>query len=63
MTTPPQEASVNPSKRITIHCGEELMAHLPSGQVKFLTFIGFIKLAWWAVRNKVEIDIVDGGKR
>jgi hypothetical protein len=33
------------------------MAHMPSGQVKFLTFIQFIKMAWWAVRNKVEVVI------
>jgi len=41
-----------------ISCGEDsIMAHMPSGQVKFLTFIEFFKLAWWAVRNKVEVVI------
>ncbi len=49
-------------RRITVYCGEEIMAHMPSGQVKFLTWLGFIKLAWWAIRNKVEVEIKESGK-
>lgn len=45
-------------KAITIYVSDDnIMAHLPSGQVKFLTFIQFIKLAWWALRNSVEVRI------
>lgn len=48
------------SKRLVIICGEEIMAHFPDGQVKFITFVGFLRLAWWAIRNKVEVVIEDG---
>jgi hypothetical protein len=48
-------------KRITIYVTEDnLMAHLPDGQVKFLTFIMFCKLAWFAARNRIEVVIEDG---
>lgn len=42
---------------IRIIVGEEIMAHFPRGAVKFLTFWGFIRLAWWAVRSKTPITI------
>lgn len=42
---------------IRIICNEEIMAHHPSGRVEFLTFWGFIRLAWWAIRNDVKIVI------
>lgn len=42
-------------RRITIYFGEEVMAHMPSGQVRFLTFLVFIKLAWWALQHDTEI--------
>lgn len=45
-------------KAITIYVSDDsVMAHLPSGQVKFLTFIQFLRLAWWALRNSVEVKI------
>ena len=47
------------TKPIRILCGEEIMAHFPSGRVQFLTFWGFIKLAWWAIRTKTPIEIVE----
>lgn len=45
-------------KCITIYIGDDTtMAHMPNGQVKFLTFIQFLRLAWWAVINNVEVRI------
>lgn len=45
-------------KRITIYCSDEsIMAHLPNGQIKFLTFMQFLRLAWWALRHSVEVKI------
>jgi hypothetical protein len=45
-------------RKITIFVTEEsIMAHMPSGQVKFLTFIQFLKLAWFAMRHNVQIVI------
>lgn len=48
------------NKRIVIYVGEDVtMAHMPSGQVKFLTFFQFLKLAWYAVKNDIEITVED----
>ncbi len=44
---------------IRILCGEEIMAHFPSGQVRFLTFWGCIRLLWWAIRTNTPIEIVE----
>jgi hypothetical protein len=45
-------------QRITITVTDDsIMAHMPSGQVKFLTFIQFLGLAWFALRNNVEVVI------
>jgi hypothetical protein len=45
-------------KRITIYVSDDnIMAHLPNNQIKFLTFIQFLRLAWEALRNNVEVRI------
>ena len=50
-------------KRITIIVTDDsIMAHMPSGQVKFLTFIQFLKLSWYALRNNVEV-IIEGSAK
>lgn len=47
-----------PTRRITIYCTDDnIMAHMPNDQVKFLTFVQFLKLAWYALRHKVEVKI------
>jgi hypothetical protein len=45
-------------KRITIYCSSEsIMVHLPDNQIKFVTFLQFLKLAWFALRNNIEVVI------
>ena len=43
---------------IRIIVGEETtMAHFPSGKVEFLSFWAFVRLAWWAIKNKQQVVI------